>query len=236
MTTFPDVPDVPGVPPLPRDPNAVAAAIVMLTGDIVSGYGAGLVPVWGIYRGGRPVITADTIVGFEFKREWAIADYPVEQGSFASYDKVATPYVSRVQFAAGGDAENRQLMLDSLDAIAGDLQLYDVVTPERVYRSANVQRYDYRRAAQKGVGLLVVDVYLQEVRTSAGQQGGASTQSPSGASPQQDGDVQPWGNVSPTSQSVQGIASGQSQFSTTGPTGFNPAPVSSSGFNLLPVM
>jgi hypothetical protein len=235
--TFPDVPNVPGVPPLIRDPSAAAQAVIsLLTGDTIIGYGAGLVPSWGIYRGGQPVITADTILGFEFKREWAIADYPVEQGSFQSYDKVDTPYQSRIQFAAGGDAENRERMLASLEAIAGDLNLYQVVTPERVYTNANVQRYDYRRTAQKGVGLLVVDVYIMEVRTSAGQQGGSNTKDASGAAPQQDGDVQPWGNVSPTEQSVQGIAAGQTQFSTTGPSGFNPAPVSTGGqFNVLPV-
>lgn len=236
MATFPDVPNVPGVPPIPRNPFAAVATLVQfLTGDLVSSYGAGLSPMWGIFNSaGAPVVIADTVRGVDFTREWAIATYPIEGGGFQSYDKVDTPFRTVVSFTSGGSEENRTALLASIDAIAGDLKFYDVVTPERVYTSVNVQRIGWRRHDGRDSGMLTVDVALLEVRISAGASG-SNTQSASGAAPAQDGTVQPWADVSPTGQNVQGISAGLNQYSTTSPTGFNPAPVTSPGANVLPV-
>lgn len=237
MPTFPNVPNVPGVPALLRNPLAAAQGIVqLLTGDLVTGYGLGLGPVWGIFSSqGQAMVVADTVFAIDFTREWAIATYPVEQGGFQSYDKVNTPFRVVLTFVSGGSESNRQALLDSIDAISGDLNFYTVVTPEKVYPSVNVQRVGYRRSSGRGAGTIQVDVALLEVRVSANESSGQNTQSASGAVPNQDGTVQPWADVSPTQQSLDGVASGQGQFSTTSPTGFNPAPVTSPGVNFLPV-
>jgi hypothetical protein len=121
-------------------------------------------PSWGIYSGSQLVIEPDTIVAYDFKREWALADYPVEQGGFETYDKVATPTEHRVRMASGGSLQNREALLQQIDFIAGNLQLYTIVTPEAVYVRCNIVRYDYRRTAVNGLGLIVIDVMLKEVR------------------------------------------------------------------------
>ena len=235
MPVYPNVPDVAGVPPLLRDPLAIAVIPQLLTADLVTGWGSGLAPAWGIYgSGGLPVVIADTVKGIEYKKEWVIATYPMESGAFASYDKVETPYTAIVEFTSGGSLADRQLLLDSIDAISGDLNLYQVVTPEKVYVDANLQRLGYRRNGGRDSGMITVAVAVLEIRETANASGDA-TQSASGAAPAEDGTVQPGSDVSPTEASVQSVASGSSQFSTTGPTGFNPAPVSSGGYNLLPV-
>jgi hypothetical protein len=41
-----------------------------------------------------------------------------------------------------------------------------VVTPETVYPSCNVEHYDYTRKADAGLGILVIDVWLVEIRTA----------------------------------------------------------------------
>jgi hypothetical protein len=129
-------------------------------------------------------------VTFDYRQEWTVSDYPLEQGAFQSYDKVQTPFDVRVRYAAGGSQQNRQALLDSIAAIAGDLNLYDVVTPEAVYQSVNVTHYDYRRTATNGVGLLQVDVWCIEVRVTAQAQF-QNVQNPTSASPQSQGNVQP---------------------------------------------
>jgi len=211
MVDFPIVPDVPGVPPLLRDSTQdFGQTIDLLTFDTVIGYGTEHTPQWGLYLGGVPVIVADTVVSFEFKREWAIADYPVERGGFESYDKVNIPFQPRLQFASGGSEQNRQDLLDQISAIAGTLQLFDAVTPEVVYPSVCVQHYDYRRSARNGLGLLVIDLWLLEVRVTAGTTG-ENTKDASGASPSQDGNVQPSADVAPTQQSVDSFATASAQ-------------------------
>lgn len=176
---FPDVPPDPGVPPLPRPPGQTFASVVALFADtpsVVSLLSAG--PQWGIFKGGAPVVIADTVTQVSFKQAWVLANYPIERGAFESYDKVQTPFDARVRFTSGGNQQTRATLLASIGAIAGDMNLYDVVTPERVYLNCNVFTQGYERSSRSGVGLLSVDVFLQEIRILNGGGGGGNTGSP----------------------------------------------------------
>lgn len=185
------VPSADGVPTLASDVTSIAAsALTLLQSDTYSYFSSVMSPEWGIFKNGQPVVTADTVTALGFKKDWAIADYHVERGAFESYDKVETPFDMRVRFAAGGSAEARQTLLESVAAIASDLNLYDVVTPEAIFQNVNVRHYDFQRTAQNGVGLLVVDVWLQEIRQTVAETGTGSA-APSGASPVNGGTVQP---------------------------------------------
>jgi hypothetical protein len=119
---------------------------------------------WGIYRNAVKVLEPDSIVGFDYRGEWRVADFPIEEGEFRSYDKVIRPYEVRLRMTKGGDQAARADFLDKLEDIAASLDLYDVVTPEITYLSANVESYSYARQAQSGVGLLTVEVCLREIR------------------------------------------------------------------------
>jgi len=124
-------------------------------------------PEWGIFLSSRSVVEADNVIGFDYRKDWTISDYPVEEGAFQSYDKVELPFDARVRFSCGGSLETRTAFLKSIQDIAGDLELYDVVTPTKTYQSCNITHVDYRQTAQNGVGLMVVEVYLQEIRATA---------------------------------------------------------------------
>lgn len=182
-----NIPDLPGVPALNFVPGA-EEGVELLAADgpipFVSGASQ-----WGIFLNGAPVVQADTVADFTIKKEWALSDAPQEDGTFQTYDKVVLPYDVRVRFVAGGSASNRQALLDSVDAIAGDLNLYDAVTPEAVYTSCNVVHYDYKRSARNGLGLVVVDVWLFQVRV-VGATGALTTQSPNAAPAVNGGTVQ----------------------------------------------
>ncbi len=177
---FPNVPVAPGVPPLPRAPGAAAAAIALLTADLVATLTAAAAPSWGIFLNGAPVVSADCTVSFTFSQDYDVSTYPQEQGAFQSYDKVQKPFDVRVRYAAGGSAANRAALQASIDAIIGSLQLFDVVTPEKTFRSVNPTHQDLKRTAENGVGLIQVDVYCVQVRVTGTQQF-SSTQQPSGA-------------------------------------------------------
>ena len=181
------VPFVPGVPPLS---SYTVDVPILLLADALGLPPSPLAPQWGIYLDGEPVVDADSVVTFDYRQEWTVSDYPLEQGAFQSYDKVQTPFDVRVRYAAGGSQQNRQALLDSIAVIASDLNLYDIVTPEAVYQSVNVTHYDYRRTATNGVGLLQVDVWCVEVRVTAQAQF-QNVQNPASASPQTQGNVQP---------------------------------------------
>lgn len=191
MPTFPNVPNVPGVPPLLRAPGISAAALILLTSDLIAGSFTILgQPRWGIFRGGVPVIVADNVVSFDFKRDWSIADYPIEEGGFETYDKVQLPYDVRIRFSTGGSESDRQAFLNSIAAVADTIDLYDVVTPEAIYQSVNISHYDFHRTSTNGVGLIVVDIWMTEVRITA-TAAFANTQQPNVAGGQNQGAVQP---------------------------------------------
>ena len=56
-------------------------------------------PQWGIYLNGVAVLSYDNQMSFGYKQDWKISTYPVEQGSFQSYDKVQLPFEVRMRVA-----------------------------------------------------------------------------------------------------------------------------------------
>jgi hypothetical protein len=160
----------------------MADPVQLLVSDAVSIFAGALFgQQWGIFLDGAPVVVADNVLSVEYRQQWALSDYPVEQGAFETYDKVQTPFDARVRFSSGGSPSNRQALLDSIAAIAGDYNFYDVATPEAIYPSCNITHYDYRRTSSNGMGLITVDVWLLEVRITTSQ-GLSSTKDPSSAS------------------------------------------------------
>lgn len=193
---------IPGIPFLPSSVS-IFIDIPLLIGDAINfltGFGGAQ---WGIFQDGIPVVEADSVVSIGYKQDWSISQYPVEEGGFESYNKVDTPFNSRVRFASGGSQANRQALLDSIASIAGNLELYDVVTPEQVYPSVNIQGYNLIRTAQNGVGLIMLDVQLLEVRVTAESEF-SNTKSPSATGQINDGTVQPQPYRGPSLGPLQG--------------------------------
>lgn len=191
---FPNVPNVPGVPALPRGSGAILAGIELLVADALSAFAFGA-PQWGVFLNGDLVIQADSVVTFDFKQEFQISDYPVEEGAFQTYNKVQLPFDVRVRMATGGSAAARQAFINSVAAVVASLDLYDVVTPEVVYTSVNFGHQSYDRKASN-VGLLSIDLWGEQVRVTA-TAAFSNTQQPSGAGQVNDGTVQPLAPTAP---------------------------------------
>lgn len=187
------VPAVPGVPAVIG--AAVEQALTLLQFDTFEYFRVSTATAWGIYLNGAPVITADTITDFAWRKDWVISDYQVERGAFESYDKVERPHETHLRFAAGGSDANRAQLLAALATIAPNLALYDIVTPEITYTSCNIQNLSYQRQPRRGLGLLQVDVSFIEIRQTVSEAGGglaaSSTASPASASAINGGTVQP---------------------------------------------
>lgn len=158
--------NAPGVPALL---GGIAIPLpTLLTADLVT---AGAIPEqWGVYLGGVPAVTFTTFISVDYRRGWALSDYPVERGGFETFDKVQLPFDVRVRFGAGENEANRVKLLTTAENVGQSLQLYDVVTPEKIYTSVNVQHIDYHRTATNGRGLIVVEMWLLEVRTTFSDQ------------------------------------------------------------------
>lgn len=174
-------------------------------------------PQWGLYKGGSPVIVADSVVTFGFKANSEISTYQVEQGAFQSYDKVQLPANGTVRYSTGGALSDRTAFLASIETAKQSTDLYDLVTPEVTYPNANVTDYNYDRTNTNGVGLLVVDVMVEEVRptgmatysTTPGVTPVTNAKAPGANDPVNDGTVQSSAASQPQTTSIeQSVASG----------------------------
>jgi hypothetical protein len=155
---------------------------------------------WGIFnQNGGPILTADSVFGFEYTREHVISKYPQEKGAFESYNKVRVPYQAKFTFLISGSNGNRAQLFETLETVVASLDLVTVVSPEVSYGSANVYRHSYKREATAGAKLVKVDVWCEEVRVVTADQEttgqpknikATDAQSPNGVSTAQDGTAQ----------------------------------------------
>ncbi len=185
MTGIPNIPDFKGL--VTSGSNALiglggAAIIRAIFGN-----------VWGLVNEfGVPVVLADNVLGLSFQSASTIVNAPIEGGSFASYNKIATPSQAVVQMSKGsGGALMRGAFLAQLLALEGSTLKFYVISPEFVHRNMCITNVDYARSAQEGVQLIVVNVSLEEVREVKVNYSFEEVEAPSDAKAVDGGSVQP---------------------------------------------
>jgi hypothetical protein len=191
---------IPGLPPLPAGVVVFTETALLVADAILIAPSFG--PQWGIFLDGFPVVVADNVTAFSFKKTRRLSKYPQEQGAFATYNKVACPFEPRLRFSTGGSIADKQAFIASIDAIIDDLNLYQVITPEVTYPSCNVIGMDYDRT-HGNAGLLEIDVILEQVAI-AGASTFSNTASPTDAGQTQNGLVQPQPYSGPNLGPLQG--------------------------------
>jgi len=182
--------------------NAIPGFDSLLTSDGLGVSNSGPPAQWGIYKDGQPVVEADSCIALDFRKEWVISGYQIEGGKFESYNKVEEPYSVTVRMATGGSEDRRNAFLQSIVDIAGDYEFYDVVMSDFTFVNANITTFDFRRTNNQGVGLIQVDIRLEEIRTTE-EAAFSSTKQPTGAGQKNDGTVQ----TSPPTTQQQSILS-----------------------------
>lgn len=181
---------------------AASVSIGTVLDDLLISQAAGQ---WGIFNSaGQSVLSAARVLSVAGESEHHIATAPLEDGSFLSYSKVATPRTHRVLMVCDGSetgvasqalsaflpqaasslagAEGlyvRKAFFVTLAALEADLSLYSVITPERKYENVNITGHRWLRDARHGITMPVVEITLQEVRVSA-TQSFTTTQQPQG--------------------------------------------------------
>lgn len=153
---------------MPSIPNFVAPEVLTNVG--LSLGGAALIngvfgKVWGIVNEfGIPIVLADTVLGMNYDAGSSISKYPVEQGSFASYNKVNSPSMATVQMAKGsGGVLERGLFLAQLEGLLKSTLSFHIITPEYVYLNYQIIGINHARTAQDGATMITVNLDLEEV-------------------------------------------------------------------------
>jgi len=223
VSLYPSVPVAPGVPPLLRTLSNVVSTVSLVVSNINSLLGYFLGPQWGIFDADNNlVIAAEVVVDIDFSKDYKNATYPMEDGTFASYNKVETPYEGKIVFAQGASLDDRTGFLAEIDQVIATLELYTVVTPEAVYENANITHYSYRREARRGAFVLLVDVRFQEIRNIDATAFAPGTADTSSMPTQDNGTTQPT-DPTPIQNATQNNIDKKS-------TGLTPSSSSNTGF------
>ena len=208
---YPNVPALPGVPALSRSNNSqFVAAALTIVGEILPLNLFGT--TWGIVdENGSALLTPDSFIDFEYREERKIPTYPLVEGSFQSYNKVALPFDCRVTVSCSGNGKmSKEAFLAAIEKLLGSLTLCSVVTPNTTYKSCNLIHVDYRREAKQGATLLLAQLWFQEIRIA--QQPTVATVDPSGASSTSLGQLSPtkiptgnFGSINPNARGATGL-------------------------------
>lgn len=150
-------------------------------GGIFSVINSVINPGYGIYlKSGAKAISPTSFLGIEYGADASVVSAPIEGGSYNSYNKVKRPAVIRVLFVLEGwsgltgslpnltnfSLTSRSDMLASLDAMINFAGTYDIETPDAVYESYDLVRYNYR-TSEREVTLLTVEAIFQAVLEEA---------------------------------------------------------------------
>jgi len=115
-------------------------------------------------EGGGIAVEFSRIMDLEMTAEGKVVAAPIEQGSFASYNKVASPTAIRATLGVEGDLSDLQSVVDTLFELKDGTELVNFVTPVREYQSYTLEKFSYQQAAEKGVNVLYVEINLTEIK------------------------------------------------------------------------
>jgi hypothetical protein len=194
---FPNVPALAGVPQLARLPNVPLSSIIASIGNAaIQGrlwHAVKQAPKWGVFdASNNPVVIPDNIVDFHNSDDSRVSNFPVQDGQFAAYNKVALPSETVVRMTKAGTQSDRKAFLDALKAAKDSLNLYTILTPERSYLKCNLQRFEVIRSGPIGAYFLAeVDLFFIEIKQVSSTYSNAVANTQNAQNPE----AQPFGNL-----------------------------------------
>lgn len=130
---------------------------------------------------GADVFTPTSWVGVDLVGEASVSSAPLEKGKYTSYNKVQRPrqisviftlegwtgYSGKIANYTNGTTLSREKLLSTLETMRTNAYTYNVETPDTMYESFDLIRFNYTVKADNGVTLLTVNALFQEVLATA---------------------------------------------------------------------
>jgi hypothetical protein len=128
----------------------------------------GIFGTWSVYDTNtmRPICSFDTFYGFSYTKKNTVTEYPIEQGSFATYNKQTAPFNAGVILIKSGLNFNsdRKRFLDTLEDYCDSTKLVDIATPSKTYIGCTLGGLDYKHMPDDGADLLVVSLDIKQIK------------------------------------------------------------------------
>lgn len=121
---------------------------------------------WGIYVSGtqNPGVYVSSVVEIDVSGDASVSDYPIENGSFTSYNKVINPNIFGIRITQDGSESLRSELFKWLERNIESTDLYDIVCPENTWTNSTLLRYRTIRNAESGASMVTIECVFQQVR------------------------------------------------------------------------
>lgn len=120
---------------------------------------------WDIFDAdGKRLLEFDTFFSIDAMSDAQVTQAPVENGSFASYNKQIAPIRSTVVLGYTGESTVRSAIIKKCEALISGTDLVSIVTPDRTLMDMSLVAMDYSYRAEHGIDRLVVALTFEEVR------------------------------------------------------------------------
>lgn len=156
-------------------------------GGIFSIINSTLSPNYGIYyssltktkeKASQRALSPTSFIEVSRGRDASVTTAPVERGDYLSFNKVQRPaeisiivtfegwtgFSGSIPNLTNFTGESRAGFLAALDDMVSDTEIYDIETPDTVFTSYDLTKYDYKVNAREGVTMLTVALVFQAIQ------------------------------------------------------------------------
>jgi hypothetical protein len=115
----------------------------------------------------RAIASFDSFLGWKYDKSHDVSEYPLENGSFRSYNKVLKPFTATAILVKSGLnlPFQKKAFLDKLEEYCNTTKLVCVITPQGVYRSLTITGISTNNDSSNNPGMVVANVSLKEIQT-----------------------------------------------------------------------
>lgn len=129
-------------------------------------------------EGGGQLVQFTSVISVDVLNEGQALSYPIEEGSFMSYNKVQSPLDIQVTLAKMGLPFEFADILKTLDKYQAEALKLMVVTPSAFFDSMTLESYAHRHDQRRNSNMLTVDLHLIEVKEVQSQTTNVEVSSP----------------------------------------------------------
>lgn len=130
-------------------------------------------PLNGFINGKWTIVTHGTLEavadfdgfgGYSHKSTSLVPDENIEEGSFASYNKITRPSEMTVTLLKSGYPVEIEETLEKLEQLKNSTQTVDIILPYKTYLNYNIKGLNHARTQGDSINLLSVELSLVEIR------------------------------------------------------------------------
>ena len=124
---------------------------------------------WKLYKSGttKEIASFDSFLGYDYSDDMEVPSYPVEEGSFTNYNKIADPAVVKITAIKTGFPVELRNTLEAIEKAKESLDLYDIVLPFKTYIGYNLKSLNHAIREGDSVNMLVCELTFIEIKQTS---------------------------------------------------------------------